>query len=93
VLHVRYEVFIHKPTLEDFTEVKHDLQEAIDNPTGMEPVRHRYDWRYGLVNRMPSSTRSPYPARLPQPPQGWPIAVSLLTARRSWPGSVGAMRR
>jgi hypothetical protein len=38
---VRFQVFIHMPTIEDVTGVKHDLQVAIDNPAGVEPVRRR----------------------------------------------------
>jgi hypothetical protein len=38
---VHFQVFIHMPTIEDVTGVKHDLQVAIDNPAGVEPVRRR----------------------------------------------------
>jgi hypothetical protein len=68
---VRFEVFLHMPILEDFTGVKQDLQAAINNPAAVAPVRRRFDWRYGLVDGAPTTARSPYPARLPRPPQGW----------------------
>jgi hypothetical protein len=69
---VRFEVFLHMPILEDFTEVKQDLLAATNNPAAVAPVRRRFDWRYGLVDGTPATARSPYPARLPRPPQGWP---------------------
>lgn len=50
-----------------------DLQEVVDNPASVIPVRNRYGWvavalRYGVIDSTPSVARSRFPARLPKPP-------------------------
>ncbi|XP_022678655.1 uncharacterized protein LOC111255768 [Setaria italica] len=65
----RFEVFIHLPLLEDYSAAARDLQQAIDHPESIVPVRRRYEWRYGLVDGAPSDARSRFPARLPRPPR------------------------
>jgi hypothetical protein len=64
---VRFEVFIHMPLLKDYTTAENNLQAAVDNPTGFQPVRCRYDWCYGLVDDAHSMARSCFPTRIPRP--------------------------
>lgn len=82
---VRFRVFIHLGVLEDYTAARRNLQEAVDNPASITPVRRRFDWRYGVLDGAPPGTRSTFPARLPdaehpdaqhvwtQTPCPWPI--------------------
>nr|TKV97270.1 hypothetical protein SEVIR_9G483300v2 [Setaria viridis] len=65
----RYEIFIHMPLLEDYTAAARNLQQAVDAPENITPIRRRYEWRYGLVDGAPSDARSCFPARLPKPPR------------------------
>nr|TKW29143.1 hypothetical protein SEVIR_3G377000v2 [Setaria viridis] len=46
----RYEIFIHMPLLEDYTAAARNLQQAVDAPENITPIRRRYEWRYGLVD-------------------------------------------
>lgn len=64
-----YEVFIHLPLLEDYSAVAHNLQEAVDNPGNVVPVRRTYNWRYGVVDGTPPGTKPRFPTRLPRPPR------------------------
>lgn len=64
-----YEVFIHLPLLEDYSAVADNLQEAIDNPDSVVPVRRTYNWRYGVVDGAPPGTKARFSGRLPRPPR------------------------
>jgi hypothetical protein len=42
---------------------------VIDNPATFNPIRHRYNWRYGLVDGSPPTARARFPTKLPRPPK------------------------
>jgi hypothetical protein len=65
----RYAVFIHLAVLEDYRVVEGNLQEAIDNPASVQPVRRRFDWRYRPPDGAPQEARAPFPTWLPKPPR------------------------
>jgi hypothetical protein len=65
----RYAFFIHLAVLENYRAVEGNLQEVIDNPASVQPVRHRFDWWYGLPDGAPQEARAPFPTRLPKPPR------------------------
>ncbi|CAO2179602.1 unnamed protein product [Urochloa humidicola] len=68
-LGVRFEVFLHKPVIEDYSAVENNLQAAVSNPASVVPVRRFYDWRYGLEDGAPPGARPVFPARLPLLPR------------------------
>lgn len=57
------------PLVEDYTAVAKDLQAVIDNPTAFNPIRRRYDWRYGLIDGSPPTARARFPTKMSRPPQ------------------------
>lgn len=65
----RFRVFLHLGLLEDYSALRRNLQEAVDNPVSVTPICRRYTWRYGVIDGVPPGALSTFPARLPKPPR------------------------